>query len=66
MNLKQRIMTVEQKIKSRTGKGIAVIKADNEADFQKKKMEYLQTHTEPEYFIFLRYCTQADKDPEMK
>lgn len=64
-NLKKRIMDVEEKMKSRTGKGIAVIKADSESEFQKKKMEYLQTHPEPEFFIFLRYFSRSDcLDPE--
>ena len=58
--LKKRISNLEEKIKSRAGKGLIVISAFCEDEFQKKRAEYLKTHPVPEIFVFIREFTQSD------
>jgi hypothetical protein len=53
MNLKHRIMNVEEEVKKRFGGKDVLIPAESEAEFQQKKAEYLKTHHEPVRLVFI-------------
>lgn len=48
-------MDLEAMVKSQRGERYIVIKAKDKNEFRDKRDEYLKTHPEPEFFIFLTY-----------
>ena len=65
MNLKRRIMNLEEEAKKRFGgRKDVLIPAESEEKFQQKKAEYLKTHPEPARFVFLHIIYSDGGIPE--
>lgn len=57
MALKSRIERLEKQSKCQTGEAFVVIEVGSEAEFEKKRAEYLADNPEPELFIEIRrFC----------
>ena len=64
MQLERRINNVEEEVKKRFGGKDVLIPAKSEAEFQRKKAEYLKTHPEPVRFVFLHIIYSDGGFPE--
>ena len=61
MNLKKRIINIEQRLKSQVaGNGVVTITGMNELEFEEKKMKYLKYYPEPTLFVFVKKFTRPD------